>query len=101
MGRAGSRRISPSCRGAKLGFVYRPTGGVCERDQATYADPHRSSCARTTVIVNGTAVVENANHTGATPGLVLRRGADGRVSWVHSEWTTSDIRIKGNHARSS
>jgi len=51
------------------------------RDQATYADPHRyPSGARTTVIVNGTVVVENANHTGATPGLVLRRGADGRVS---------------------
>jgi len=50
------------------------------RDQATYADPHRyPSGARTTVIVNGTVVVENASHTGATPGLVLRRGVDGRV----------------------
>src|SRR6516225_2068839 len=49
-------------------------------DQATYADPHRyPSGARTTVIVNGTVVVENASHTGATPGLVLRRGVDGRV----------------------
>ena len=51
------------------------------RDQATYADPHRyPSGARTTVIVNGTVVVENASHTGATPGLVLRRGVDSRVS---------------------
>jgi N-acyl-D-amino-acid deacylase len=50
------------------------------RDQATYADPHRyPSGARTTVIVNGTVVVENANHTGDTPGLVLRRGTDGQV----------------------
>jgi N-acyl-D-aspartate/D-glutamate deacylase len=50
------------------------------RDEATYADPHRyPSGARTTVIVNGTVVVDNASHTGATPGLVLRRGADGRV----------------------
>ncbi len=51
------------------------------RDQATYANPHRyPSGARTTVIVNGTVVVENATHTGATPGVVLRRGADGSVS---------------------
>jgi hypothetical protein len=42
--------------------------------------PHRyPSGARTTVIVNGTLVVENATHTGATPGAVLRGGADGRV----------------------
>jgi N-acyl-D-amino-acid deacylase len=50
------------------------------RDEATYANPHRyPSGARTTVIVNGTLVVENATHTGATPGAVLRRNADGRV----------------------
>jgi N-acyl-D-amino-acid deacylase len=50
------------------------------RDEATYAMPHRyPSGARTTVIVNGTLVVENATHTGATPGAVLRRGADGCV----------------------
>jgi N-acyl-D-amino-acid deacylase len=50
------------------------------RDLATYADPHRyPSGARTSVIVNGTLVVENAAHTGATPGMVLRRGDDGQV----------------------
>jgi N-acyl-D-amino-acid deacylase len=50
------------------------------RDQATYADPHRyPRGARTTVIVNGTIVVDNATHTGATPGMVLRRAADGAV----------------------
>jgi N-acyl-D-amino-acid deacylase len=50
------------------------------RDAATYANPHRyPSGARTTVIVNGTIVVENARHTGATPGKVLRRAADGSV----------------------
>ena len=38
-------------------------------DRATYADPHQfPSGARTTVIVNGTIVVENATHTGALPG---------------------------------
>ena len=50
------------------------------RDQATYANPHRyPSGPRTTVIVNGTVVVENSIHTGATPGIVLRRGTDGKV----------------------
>jgi len=49
-------------------------------DQATYAEPHRyPTGARTTVIVNGVVVVEHAKHTGALPGRVLRRGADGTV----------------------
>ena len=39
------------------------------KDRATYADPHQyPSGERTTVIVNGTIVVENATHTGALPG---------------------------------
>ena len=50
------------------------------RDRATYADPHQyPSGARTTVLVNGALVVENAVHTGALPGKVLRRNGDGRV----------------------
>ena len=50
------------------------------KDRATYAEPHRyPSGARTTVIVNGTVVVNNAKHTGATPGMVLRRAPDGTV----------------------
>jgi N-acyl-D-amino-acid deacylase len=50
-------------------------------DRATYGDPHQyPTGARTSVIVNGTLVVENAQHTGATPGRVLRRAADGTVS---------------------
>jgi N-acyl-D-amino-acid deacylase len=49
-------------------------------DQATYADPHRyPSGANTTVIVNGTIVVENAIHTHALPGIVLRRDIHGDV----------------------
>jgi len=48
------------------------------KELATYQDPHRyPSGPRTTVIVNGVLVVENAAHTGATPGRVLRRGPDG------------------------
>jgi N-acyl-D-amino-acid deacylase len=50
------------------------------RDQASYAEPHRyPSGSRTTTIVNGIVVVDNARHTGALPGMVLRRAADGRV----------------------
>jgi len=50
------------------------------RDEATYANPHRyPSGGRTTVIVNGTVVVENARHTGAMPGTVLRRATNGSV----------------------
>jgi len=50
------------------------------RDRATYADPHQyPSGPRTTVLVNGTMVVDNAVHTGALPGSVLRRSGDGGV----------------------
>jgi N-acyl-D-amino-acid deacylase len=50
------------------------------RDCATYENPHQHpSGARTSVIVNGTLVVENATHTGALPGKVLRRDREGRV----------------------
>ncbi len=49
-------------------------------ERASYDAPHRyPSGARTTVIVNGTIVVRDAAHTGATPGRVLRRAADGLV----------------------
>jgi N-acyl-D-amino-acid deacylase len=51
------------------------------RDRATYQDPHQyPSGARTTVIVNGTIVVDDATHTGALPGRVLRRNRDGTVA---------------------
>lgn len=47
------------------------------KDQATYDHPHQyPTGARTTVIVNGVPVVENARHTGALPGRVLRLNAD-------------------------
>jgi N-acyl-D-amino-acid deacylase len=50
------------------------------RDRATYKRPHQyPTGARTSVIVNGTLVVENASHTGALPGKVLRRDRNGRV----------------------
>jgi N-acyl-D-amino-acid deacylase len=50
------------------------------RDRATYEHPHQyPTGARTSVIVNGTLVVENATHTGALPGQVLRRDREGQV----------------------
>jgi N-acyl-D-aspartate/D-glutamate deacylase len=51
------------------------------RDRATYADPHQfPSGERTCVVVNGVMVVENAKHTEALPGVVLRRDGSGAVS---------------------
>jgi N-acyl-D-amino-acid deacylase len=49
-------------------------------DRATYADPHQfPTGGRTTVIVNGTLVVEHATHTENLPGRVLRRDQAGAV----------------------
>lgn len=50
------------------------------KDRATYADPHQfPSGTHTSVIVNGTLVVEDAIHTGALPGTVLKRDRTGAV----------------------
>jgi N-acyl-D-amino-acid deacylase len=44
------------------------------KERATYDNPHQyPSGNRTTVLVNGSIVVENAVHTGALPGTILRR----------------------------
>jgi N-acyl-D-aspartate/D-glutamate deacylase len=45
-------------------------------DRATYDDPHRYAAGISTVIVNGTVVIDGDEHTGALPGQVLRRGRD-------------------------
>jgi N-acyl-D-aspartate/D-glutamate deacylase len=42
-------------------------------DRATYDDPHRYADGVSTVIVNGTVVIDGGDHTGALPGRVLRR----------------------------
>ena len=46
-------------------------------DQATYDDPHRYPSGIRAVVVNGTVVVDDGEHTGALPGRVLRRGSRG------------------------
>ena len=41
-------------------------------DRATYEDPHQYSVGVVHVFVNGTQVLEDGEHTGATPGRVVR-----------------------------
>ncbi|RMF55715.1 MAG: D-aminoacylase, partial [Bacteroidetes bacterium] len=42
------------------------------RDHATYADPHRYATGVVHVFVNGVQVLRDGEHTGATPGRVVR-----------------------------
>ena len=46
-------------------------------DRATYDDPHQYAAGIGAVVVNGQLVIEGGEHTGALPGRVLRRRADG------------------------
>ena len=46
------------------------------RSNATYDEPRRFPTGIDHVIVNGTLVVDNGDHTGATPGRGLRLGID-------------------------
>ncbi len=46
-------------------------------DRATFDDPHQYAAGISTVIVNGTVVIDAGEHTGALPGQVLRRHPDG------------------------
>jgi N-acyl-D-amino-acid deacylase len=41
------------------------------RDPATYAEPHRYATGVAHVLVNGTAVLRDGEHTGARPGRVV------------------------------
>ncbi|HTO11197.1 MAG TPA: amidohydrolase family protein [Candidatus Binatia bacterium] len=44
-------------------------------ERGTYDDPHRYAVGVSTVVVNGTVVIDGGDHTGALPGRVLRRAA--------------------------
>jgi N-acyl-D-amino-acid deacylase len=46
-------------------------------ERATYDDPHQYAAGISAVIVNGVVVIDGGEHTGALPGQVLRRGANG------------------------
>lgn len=49
------------------------------QDHATFQDPHQYSTGVVHVFVNGTQVLKNGEHTGATPGRVVRG-----PGWTHS-----------------
>jgi hypothetical protein len=43
-------------------------------DLSTYEKPHQYPAGHnTSVIVNGVVVIDKSHHTGATPGVVLKR----------------------------
>ncbi|MCC7286575.1 MAG: D-aminoacylase [Burkholderiaceae bacterium] len=42
-------------------------------DHATYEQPHQYATGVTTVVVNGTVVIDEGEHTGTLPGRVLKR----------------------------
>ena len=44
------------------------------RTPATYDEPRQFPVGIPYVIVNGAVVIDNGEHTGATPGVALRRG---------------------------
>ena len=50
---------------------------VLRRHGATYDDPHQYARGVSTMVVNGTLVIDGGEHTGAMPGKVLRRGSHG------------------------
>ena len=54
---------------------------VLDQDQigemGTYDDPHQYATGISTVIVNGSVVIDGGDHTGELPGKELRRGANG------------------------
>ncbi len=43
------------------------------KDEATFTDPHKYASGIPYVLVNGTAVVDGGEHTGALPGRALRK----------------------------
>ncbi len=45
-------------------------------DRATFSNPHQYPTGIHYVVVNGTVVLEQGEHTGALPGRVLRKNAD-------------------------
>ena len=44
-------------------------------ERATYLDPHQYAVGVEAVLVNGVQVLDHEEHSGATPGQVLKRGA--------------------------
>jgi N-acyl-D-aspartate/D-glutamate deacylase len=57
------------CEGAFADLVIFDPDVV--RDTATFEEPRQCPLGISTVIVNGEAVLDNGQHTGATPGRAL------------------------------
>jgi N-acyl-D-amino-acid deacylase len=47
-------------------------------DNSTYEKPHQYATGVEYVVVNGKIVLDGGRHTGARPGLILKRQQDGR-----------------------
>ncbi len=60
-------RLAPGCYADMVVFDPKTI-----RDHATFEDPHRLATGMHHVFVNGIQVLENGEHTGATPGRVVR-----------------------------
>ncbi|MHC4235127.1 MAG: N-acyl-D-amino-acid deacylase family protein [Planctomycetota bacterium] len=55
------------------------------RDNATFEDPHQYATGVIHVLVNGVPVLTDGQHTGATPGRVVRGPGGGRASRLNDE----------------
>jgi N-acyl-D-amino-acid deacylase len=71
-----ARANIPARGGVKVGFFADITVFDPEtvKDAATFTSPHQYAVGIEWVFVNGKLVVDKADHTGLTPGKILRRG---------------------------
>ena len=69
LGLVGRGRLEPGMFADVV--VFDPTTII---DHATFEEPHQLATGVTHVFVNGEQVLENGEHTDATPGRVVRRG---------------------------
>ena len=58
-------------------------------DNATYENPHQYATGVEYVIVNGQVVLDHGQHTGARPGVILKRQDAGSIKNAASKQTES------------
>lgn len=71
------------------------------QDHATFEKPHQYATGVDTVLVNGVAVLRHGEHTGATPGRVVRGRAwtawpDGGCRASAGDWSWTETAKKGS-----